>query len=227
MRAFVVALFLIALVLITQFNSILQPLIIMSSVILSLAGVFLGLFLFHMPFGIIMTGIGCISLAGVVVNNAIVLIDFINQLRREGTPTHEAIVTAGMTRFRPVMLTAITTILGLIPMAAGISYDFRKHIWIVGGESSQWWGSMAIAIIFGLAFATLLTLIVVPTLYSVTLSASRLFSPRNRKGGRAHPCFFLKSVMSFKQGKRSPSIHDSHGKRTMYESFFGLLERLQ
>ncbi len=177
-RAFVVALFLIALVLITQFNSILQPLIIMSSVILSLAGVFLGLFLFHMPFGIIMTGIGCISLAGVVVNNAIVLIDFINQLRREGIRTHEAIVTAGMTRFRPVMLTAVTTILGLIPMAAGISYDFRKHIWIVGGESSQWWGSMAIAIIFGLAFATLLTLIVVPTLYSVTLSASRLFSPK-------------------------------------------------
>ena len=173
MQAFVVALFLIALVLITQFNSILQPLIIMTSVILSLAGVFFGLYILDMPFSTIMTGIGCISLAGVVVNNAIVLIDFVNQQRKAGMPVDEAIVSAGEIRFRPVMLTAITTILGLIPMALGVSYDFWNWKWIVGGESSQWWGPMAVAVIFGLAFATLLTLVVVPTLYSLFFSISK------------------------------------------------------
>ena len=166
-RAFVAGLFLIALILITQFNSIIQPLIIMFSVVLSQTGVFLGLYLHSMPFSVIMSGIGCISLAGVVVNNAIVLIDFINQLRKQGVDVHEAIVEAGVTRFRPVMLTAITTVLGLVPMAAGISFDFRSGEWIVGGESAQWWGPMAIVVIYGLSFATLLTLIVVPVLYSV------------------------------------------------------------
>ena len=168
MRAFVAAVLLITLVLVAQFNSVLQPFIIVSSVVLSLAGVFLGLFVFDMPFGILMTGIGVISLAGVVVNNAIVLIDFINQLRERGVPMEEAVVEAGMTRFRPVMLTAITTILGLVPMALGVSFNFREFHWTIGGESSQWWGSMAVAVIFGLAFATILTLVVVPTLYTFT-----------------------------------------------------------
>ncbi len=165
--AFVIGFFLIAMVLITQFNSILQPLIILSSVILSLGGVFLGLTIFNMPFGALMTGLGCISLMGIVVNNAIVLIDFINQERLRGTPTNEAIIRAGVIRFRPVMLTAITTILGLIPMAVGISFDFRRFQWAVGGQSSQYWGSMAVAICFGLAFATILTLVVLPVLYSL------------------------------------------------------------
>jgi multidrug efflux pump subunit AcrB len=179
-RAFVVALLLVALVLVAQFNSILQTLVIMTSVILSLAGVFLGLLLFHKPFGILMTGIGCISLAGVVVNNAIVLLDFINKLRDRGMSFEDAIVEAGMTRFRPVMLTAITTVLGLVPMAVGISFDFHSMRWIIGGEMAQWWGSMAIAVIFGLSFATLLTLVVVPTLYSACNSFLVLF----RKGSR-------------------------------------------
>jgi multidrug efflux pump len=174
-KAFVVAIFLIALVLITQFNSVLQPLIILSSVLLSLAGVFLGLHIFNMPFGILMTGIGCISLAGVVVNNAIVLLDFINQLRSRGLTVEDAIVEAGVTRFRPVMLTAVTTILGLIPMAIGVSFDFFSWTWVLGGESSQWWGSMAVAVIFGLAFATVLTLVVVPALYSYMDSLSSVF----------------------------------------------------
>jgi len=118
-------------------------------------------------FGIIMTGIGVISLAGVVVNNAIVLIDYINQLRRQGMELYEALLRAGLVRFRPVMLTAITTILGLLPMAVGVSFDFRNLSVIVGGASAQWWGPMAVAVIFGLAIATLLTLIVVPVLYAV------------------------------------------------------------
>ncbi len=171
-KAFIMALLLVALVLVAQFNSIIQPLIIMTSVILSLAGVFLGLIVFDMPFSTIMTGIGIISLAGVVVNNAIVLLDFVLQLRARGLPREEAVVQAGVTRFRPVMLTAITTILGLIPMVFGLSYDFRNFDWIVGGDSAQWWGPMAVAVAFGLAFATVLTLVVVPTLYSVV---DRLF----------------------------------------------------
>lgn len=164
-QAFLIALFLIALILITQFNSIALPFIIMSSVVLSLIGVFIGLILTGEPFGIIMTGIGVISLGGVVVNNAIVLIDYIQQLRAQGMEVKEALVRAGLVRLRPVMLTAITTILGLMPMAVGVSYDFINWRWVIGAESVEWWRPMAIAVIYGLGFATVLTLIVVPTLY--------------------------------------------------------------
>ncbi len=169
-KAFIGAVFLISLVLITQFNSVLQAGIVMTSVVLSLSGVFIGLMLTATPFGIIMTGIGVISLAGVVVNNAIVLIDYTNQLRRQGLAVAEAVVRAGVVRFRPVLLTAVTTILGLLPMAVGISFDFRSLSWEIGGESAQWWGPMAVAVIFGLAVATVLTLVVVPVLYSLAQS---------------------------------------------------------
>ena len=169
MRAFIVALFLIALVLITQFNSIIQPFIIMSSVILSLGGVFFGLMIFDMPFGMLMTGIGCVSLSGIVVNNAIVLVDYINKLRERGMDAEEAIITAGKVRFRPVILTAVTTILGLAPLGLGISFDFRNLEMVMGGEQASYWGSMAVAIIFGLSFATVLTLVVVPALYTLAV----------------------------------------------------------
>jgi len=164
-KAFAIALFLITLILVTQFNSVSQPFIIMSAVLLSLGGAFLGLTVISSPFGIIMTGVGVISLAGVVVNNGIVLIDYINKLRERGIDVQEAVVAGGATRLRPVLLTAITTILGLLPMVTGVSYDF--HTWAISwvSESSQWWRSMAIVVIFGLMIATFLTLIVVPTLY--------------------------------------------------------------
>ncbi|MBF0468832.1 MAG: efflux RND transporter permease subunit [Desulfamplus sp.] len=164
-KAFMVALLLIFLVLVSMFNSIVQPFIIMTSVILSLGGAFLGLALFKSSFGIIMTGVGVISLAGVVVNNAIVLIDYTNKLRERGLELKEAVVSAGATRLRPVLLTAVTTILGLVPMVTGISYDFHtlSISWV--SESSQWWRSMALVVIFGLMVATFLTLVVVPTLY--------------------------------------------------------------
>ena len=178
-KAFIGALLLIMLVLITQFNSLLQTLIVMTSVLLSLTGVFLGLMITATPFGIIMTGIGVISLAGVVVNNAIVLIDYINQLIKGGLSPNEALIRAGTIRFRPVLLTAATTILGLMPMAIGLSFDFRNLAWEIGGESAEWWGPMAVAVIFGLAFATLLTLIVVPVLYSLAESARRRFSSQD------------------------------------------------
>ncbi len=168
-KAFVIALFLIVLILVAQFNTLIMPFIIMTTVLLSLIGVFAGLLICAMPFGIIMTGVGVISLAGVVVNNAIVLLDYTRLLQRRGLDLIEAAVQAGATRLRPVLLTATTTILGLIPMATGVSFDFRALAWNTKSESSQWWASMAIAVIFGLAFATLLTLVVLPTLY-VTLA---------------------------------------------------------
>ncbi len=166
-KAFVGAVFLILLILIAQFDSFKVPLVIMSSVLLSLIGVFAGLLICNMPFGVIMTGIGVISLAGVVVNNAIVLIDYHRQLLEKGLGCKEALIQTGLTRFRPVMLTAITTILGLLPMATGVSFDFTRMRWDIGGESSQWWGPMAVAVVFGLGVATMLTLILVPVLLSL------------------------------------------------------------
>ncbi|MBX3125490.1 MAG: efflux RND transporter permease subunit [Polyangiaceae bacterium] len=168
--AFLVAIFLIAIVLVGQFNRYDLPLIILASVILSLVGVLWGLILTGTAFGIVMTGLGVISLAGVVVNNAIVLLDYVEQLRREGQGVREALIEAGLTRFRPVMLTAITTILGLVPMAIGLTLDFREMRAFLGSQTATWWGPMAVAVIFGLAFATLLTLVVVPTLYAVSES---------------------------------------------------------
>jgi multidrug efflux pump len=164
-KAFLIALLLIFLILVSMFNSISQPFIIMTSVVLSLGGAFLGLTIFTSPFGIIMTGVGVISLAGVVVNNAIVLIDYTNRLRTRGYELKEAVISAGATRLRPVLLTAITTILGLVPMITGVSFDFHKGAISWMSESSQWWQSMAVVVVFGLIVATFLTLIVVPTLY--------------------------------------------------------------
>ncbi len=172
-EAFRIVLLLIILVLITQFTSITIPIVIMVSVVLSLTGVFLGLLVTGTPFGIIMTGVGVISLAGVVVNNAIVLLDYVIRLRSRGIEKIEAIVQAGKTRFRPVLLTAVTTILGLVPLTTGLSLNFDnllagdfRHAVIIGGESSQWWGPMGTAVIWGLAIATFLTLVVVPVMYA-------------------------------------------------------------
>lgn len=172
-EAFVAAIFLIFMVLVAQFNSMVTPFIILTSVILSFIGVFLGLLVTGTAFGIIMTGVGVISLAGVVVNNAIVLIDYFEQLKKGGMETRQALVTAGLTRFRPVLLTAVTTILGLLPMAAGVSFDFFRMELITKSESAQWWGPMAVAVIFGLLVATLLTLVVVPVLCSLQDGARR------------------------------------------------------
>ena len=187
--AFLLAAFLIAFILISQFDSVTKPLIIISSVVLSTVGVLLGLTVFRMPFVVVMTGVGVISLAGVVVNNAIVLIDYIDLLRRrDRRERDEAIVRAGMTRFRPVILTAITTILGLVPLAIGLNFDFQglytrlnpELYW--GGEQAAWWSPMAIAVICGLSFATFLTLLVVPVMYSLfddlDAWARRTFLPR-------------------------------------------------
>jgi CzcA family heavy metal efflux pump len=164
-KALLVGLLLIAMVLLTQFNNIGQSLIILFSVLLSLTGVWWGLIINRMPFSVMMTGLGIISLAGIVVNNAIVLIDFINKLRDQGMDLKEALVEAGAVRLRPILLTAGTTILGLLPMAQGIDLDVRNLHIETGTGSMEFWGPMAITVIYGLLFATVLTTIVVPVMY--------------------------------------------------------------
>lgn len=184
-KAFVIAILLVTLVLVIQFNSLMVPLIIMTTVVLSLIGALIGLLVCGLPFGIIMTGIGVISLAGVVVNNAIVLLAYTRQLQQRGMDLVSAAAEAGVTRLRPVLLTATTTIIGLIPMAIGISYDFHTFTWATKSESSQWWRNMAVVVIFGLGFATILTLVVVPSLY---VMLSRLSLRLGFKGpGAKHP----------------------------------------
>ena len=172
--AFLTALVLIGFILISQFNSVVKPVIILTSVIMSTMGVLIGLMIFRMPFGVINTGVGIISLAGIVVNNAIILVDYIDVLReRDHIDRRESLVQGGLTRFRPVVLTALTTALGLVPLAIGLNFDFfglytslnPELYW--GGEQAAWWGPMAIAIIVGILFATFLTLILVPVMYSL------------------------------------------------------------
>lgn len=184
-KALAIAVFMIFLIIVSQFNKITAPFIIMISVLLSTIGVFLGLVIFNMEFIVIMTMIGIIALAGIVVNNAIVLIDFIELTRKRRRrelgleedarlPMDEilnSIIVAGKTRLRPVLLTAITTILGLVPLAVGLNIDFIGAFgsynadYYVGGDNVIFWGPMSWTIIFGLTFATFLTLIIVPTLY--------------------------------------------------------------
>ncbi|MBD3637467.1 MAG: efflux RND transporter permease subunit [Crocinitomicaceae bacterium] len=184
-KALLIAVFIILLVIVGQFNAFSTPVIIMFAVIFSFIGVLLGLVVFQMEFVIMMTMIGIISLAGVVVNNAIVLIDYTNLLRkrnreemglgefdRETMPqVIEAITQAGKTRLRPVLLTAITTVLGLIPLAVGLNIDFTTLLteydpnFYIGGDNTIFFGPMSWTIIFGLTFATFLTLIIVPVMY--------------------------------------------------------------
>lgn len=171
---------LIFIIMIAQFNQVSSPFIIMAAVGFSLIGVILGLILTRTPFGL-MTFIGVISLAGIVVNNNIVLIDYMMKLRERGISKREAIIEAGATRLRPVLLTATTTILGLIPLTFGINVDFVGLLvdlspnFQFGSENTQFWGPMGTAIISGLTFATFLTLVIVPVMYSVFDSVSERF----------------------------------------------------
>jgi len=176
-KAFLYAVIVVLMLIVGQFNSYTVPLIIMTSVVMSMIGVLLGLVITGTPFGIIMTGLGVISLAGVVVNNAIVLLDYAERQRARGVERRTAVLVTGMRRLRPVMLTAITTVLGLIPTVTGWGFDFRALRFVTSGESSQWWRPMGVAVIFGLAFATFLTLVLVPVLYDSMIGA-------REKGGR-------------------------------------------
>jgi multidrug efflux pump len=166
-KAFLIALFVMAIILVTQFNSFYQAFLILSAVLFSTVGVFLGLLIFQKPFGIVMSGIGVIALAGIVVNNNIVLIDTYNILRKEGVPAMEAILRTGAQRLRPVLMTTVTTILGLLPMVAEINIDFIGRNVDIGGPSTEWWSQLATAVAGGLAFATVLTLVLTPCMLAL------------------------------------------------------------
>jgi multidrug efflux pump subunit AcrB len=197
-NALLIALLLILMILVTQFNSLVKPAIILASVLFSTIGVFGGIASFKMDFVVVMMGIGIVSLAGIVVNNAIVLIDYIELLKqkkrremglREGeflpvTMAVDCIIEGGRTRLRPVLLTAITTVLGLIPLAVGLNIDFggllrefKPNIYF-GGDMVIFWGPISWTVIFGLTFATFLTLVIVPVMYKITVNVSKIVNTR-------------------------------------------------
>ena len=176
--AFGIAIFIMATILVTQFNSLYQASLIMSAIVLSLVGVFMGLLIRGEAFSIVMSGVGVIALAGIVVNNNIVLIDTYNHLRKEGMNAYDAAIKTGEQRLRPVLLTAVTTVLGLMPMVMQWNIDLIHRHASIGAPSSQWWTQLSTAIAGGLTFATLLTLILTPCMLVVASRASTLFKKR-------------------------------------------------
>ena len=162
--AFVVAIALMGVILLTQFNSLYQTLLVLSAIVLSSAGVLLGLMITQRPFGIVMGGVGMIALAGIVVNNNIVLIDTYNGLRAEGRPVLEAIQRTALQRLRPVLLTSVTTVLALMPMVLKLNVDLLGRSIEFNAPSTQWWAQLSATIAGGLTFATVLTLILTPCL---------------------------------------------------------------
>jgi multidrug efflux pump len=185
--ALLISLGLIFLILVTQFNSISKPLIIISEILFSMIGVLLGFAIFKMEISIMMTGVGIVALAGIVVKNGILIVEFIDLMREQGMSLKEAIIEGGKTRMTPVLLTAIATILGLVPLAVGLNIDFVKmftelnpHIYF-GGDNVAFWGPLSWTMIFGLTFATFLTLILVPVMYLI--SENLKLKLKSRKAG--------------------------------------------
>lgn len=187
--AFFAALAAMVVILVTQFNSLYQALVVMSAIVFSVAGVLLGLIITGRPFGVVMGGIGVIALAGIVVNNNIVLIDTYNDLRKEGQSAREALLRTGAQRLRPVVLTSLTTALGLMPMVIGVNIDFFNRSIVFGAPSTQWWTELSSAIAGGLVFATVLTLIVTPAMLmlGVRLGEWRARRRMRRDPGHAVP----------------------------------------
>jgi multidrug efflux pump len=163
-NAFIFAIFIMALVLVAQFNSVYYMVVILSAIVFSTVGVLLALIITGQPFGIVMCGVGVISLSGIVVNNNIIFIDTYLKFRDEGMESHEALIRTGVQRIRPILLTAGTTVLGLLPMVLAMNIDFVRREVVFGAPSSQWWEQLATSIAGGLTFATLLTLFFTPSL---------------------------------------------------------------
>ena len=153
---------------------------------MSTIGVFIGLLVTGQPFGIIMSGIGVIALAGIVVNNNIVLIDTFDRLKKTASSAREAILKTGAQRLRPVLLTSVTTILGLLPMASGVNIDFMAREVSVGAPSMQWWAQLSTSIVYGLGFATVLTLIVTPCALMINVHFHD-WQVRRREGRKIFP----------------------------------------
>ncbi|MEC9342978.1 MAG: efflux RND transporter permease subunit [Pseudomonadota bacterium] len=167
------ALFLMFIILVTQFNSFYQTFLTLMTVVLAMVGVLVGMMVTGQKFSIVMTGTGIVALAGIVVNNAIVLIDTYNRLRSEGVDLHAAVLKTSAQRFRPIFLTTFTTILGLVPMALSINLNFIEQVISISSLTAIWWVQLSTAIIFGLAFSTLLTLILTPVMLSLPTNLAR------------------------------------------------------
>jgi multidrug efflux pump len=166
--AFVITLLLVFLIMVAEFNSLKVPFVILISVVLSLIGVMFGLVITRTPASVIMTGVGVVALAGIVVRNGIVLLDFVKHKHEEGGMSLEdALLEAGRIRLRPVLLTAAATVLALLPMATGVDFDWSEFRFVFGAESAEFWRPLAVTIIFGLTISTFLTLVIVPTVYSL------------------------------------------------------------
>lgn len=180
-KAFSVALFIMAIILVTQFNSFYSAFLILSAVVMSTIGVFIGLMVMQQPFGIVMSGIGVIALAGIVVNNNIVLIDTYDRLIKTEKDAFSAIMRTGAQRLRPVLLTTVTTVLGLMPMVLGVNIDFLTREVNMGAPSTQWWQQLSTAIVFGLVFATVLTLVVTPSALMLRTKAADWFRKAHKK----------------------------------------------
>ncbi|OZG69795.1 MFS transporter [Hahella sp. CCB-MM4] len=185
-QAFIVAIMLMALILVIQFNSVYQAVLVLSAIVFSTAGVLLGLLVTGRAFGIVMVGLGLIALAGIVVNNNIILIDTYNQFRRSGASPFEAALYTGKLRLRPVLLTAITTVLGLLPMVLGVNVDLIEPSLGIGAPSTQWWTQLSSAIAGGLTFATFLTLLITPCLLVAGDNLSIKLRRRKRHEGDGH-----------------------------------------
>ncbi len=173
--ALIGALFLMFIILLAQFNSIYNSVLVLLAVVLSTTGVLIGMLVMDQTFSIIMTGTGIVALAGIVVNNNIVLIDTYNNLKKLGQSPLEAALRTGAQRLRPVILTSVTTALGLMPMVIGVNLNFFTRDIVYGAPSTQWWTELSSAIAGGLVVATVLTLIVTPALL--------MFGERNRRVG--------------------------------------------
>jgi multidrug efflux pump len=187
-QAMMMAVAMMALILVTQFNSLYQAFLILTAVVFSTGGVLLGHLILGMPFGVIMSSIGVITLAGIVVNNNIVFIDTYNVLRRRGTDAFDAILRTCAMRLRPVLLTTVTTIVGLMPMVLGVNINLIAREVSIGAPSSQWWTQLASSVAGGLAFATLLTLFLTPSLLMIQAQISaRRAERRAAKTGHAVP----------------------------------------
>jgi multidrug efflux pump len=187
--AFISAIFLMTLILVTQFNSLYQAFLVLTAIVFSTSGVLIGLIITGQTFGIVMVGIGIIALAGIVVNNNIVLIDTYNGFKRQGAPAVQAAMITGSVRARPVLLTAITTILGLVPMVFSMNVDLIDRELSFGAPSTQWWTQLSSAIAGGLAFTTLLTLFLTPCLLvlGARVSERRAARLRLKTQGDAEP----------------------------------------
>ena len=185
MRAMGMALAIMAIILVTQFNSTYQAGLILTAVLFSTGGVLLGHLVMGKPFGVIMSSVGVITLAGIVVNNNIVFIDTYNVLRSRGLNAYDAIIRTCAVRLRPVLLTTVTTIIGLMPMVLGVNIDLIGRTVSVGAPSSQWWTQLASSVAGGLGFATILTLLLTPSLLMIQANVSRRWAGRRYlRGGR-------------------------------------------